>query len=132
MAHKYHAIVWIDHREARVFNFDSGDAELMVIRPENPAHHIHHKANSTGSGHAAEDEAFLDEVAAAIAEAETVLITGPANEKTELAKRIQLRHPLLAQHIAAVETVDHPSDGALVAHARAYFKTDHQTAAREN
>jgi hypothetical protein len=52
--------------------------------------------------------------------------------KNELVKRIHAKHPLLAQHIAAVEAVDHPSDGALVAHARAYFKTDHQAAVREN
>jgi hypothetical protein len=29
-----------------------------------------------------------------------------------------------------VETVDHPTDGELVANARKYFKTDHQTPPR--
>ena len=51
--HHYHAVVWIDHREARVFHFSPSDVERLVVRPDNPTKHIHHKANSIGSGHAA-------------------------------------------------------------------------------
>ena len=48
----YHAVIWIDHREARVFHFNSIDVERLVPHPGNPTKHIHHKANSIGSGHA--------------------------------------------------------------------------------
>jgi hypothetical protein len=37
-------------------------------------------------------------------------------------KHIHHHDPLLMNIIAGVETVDHPSDAALVAHARTYFK----------
>ncbi len=122
--HHFHAVVWIDHREARVFHFNPAEAERLVIRPDDPTRHIHHKANSIGSGHAAEDQNFLEAVAQSIADAGAVLITGPSNEKTELIKHIQKRHPGLMAIIKAVETVDHPSDGQLVAYARKYFKAE--------
>jgi stalled ribosome rescue protein Dom34 len=122
--HHFHAVVWIDHREARVFHFSPSDAERLVLRPDDPTHHIHHKANSIGSGHAAEDQVFLDAVAKSIVDAGAVLITGPANAKTELVKHIQKHEPNLMKIIVGVETVDHPSDGELVAHARRYFKVE--------
>ncbi|HZC57145.1 MAG TPA: translational machinery protein, partial [Xanthobacteraceae bacterium] len=75
-SHHFHAVVWIDHHEARVFHFSPSDAEKLVLHPDNPTRHIHHKANSIGSGHAAEDQNFLDAVAKSIADAGAVLITG--------------------------------------------------------
>ena len=120
--HHHHAIVWIDHHEARVFHFSQDDVERLVLHPDNPTKHIHHKANSIGSGHAAEDHKFLQAVAQSVADASAILITGPANAKTELIKYIHYHAPKLMNAIAGVETVDHPSDAQLVAHARKYFK----------
>lgn len=123
MSSHYHAIVWIDHREALVFHFGPTEVDRLVLHPHNPTRHIHHKANSIGSGHAAEDQDFLHRVTESIADAGAVLITGPANAKTELVKHIHRDDPRLIDIIAGVETIDHPSDGALVAHARHYFKS---------
>jgi hypothetical protein len=122
MTSHYHAIVWIDHHEARIFHFNPEAVDRLVLHPDEPTRHIHHKANSIGSGHAAEDQDFLHRVATSIADAGAVLITGPANAKTELVKHIHAHDPNLEKIIKGVETVDHPSDGALVAHARTYFK----------
>jgi stalled ribosome rescue protein Dom34 len=122
MSSHYHAIVWIDHHEARVFHFGRTEVDNLVLHPHNPTRHIHHKANSIGSGHAAEDQDFFHRVAESIADSGAVLITGPANAKTELVKHIHRHDPKLMDIVAGVETVDHPSDGALVAYARRYFK----------
>ena len=122
MSHYYHAVVWIDHHEARVFHVGRFEADRLVLRPDHPTRHIHHKANSIGSGHAKEDQDFLHRVAQSIADAGAVLIAGPANAKTELVKHIHHHDPQLMKLIMAVETVDHPSDGALVDYARRYFK----------
>jgi hypothetical protein len=89
MSSHYHAVVWIDHHEARVFHFNVLEANRLVLHPEHPTRHIHHKANSIGSGHAVEDQDFFQHVADAVADAGAVLVTGPANAKTELVKRIQ-------------------------------------------
>ena len=118
----YHAAIWIDHREARVFHFSPNDVETLVLHPDNPTKHIHHKANSIGSGHAATSPDYLRAVAASVSDAGAVLITGPANAKTELVKHIHRHDPKIMDLIAAVETVDHPSDGAIVAYARKYLK----------
>jgi stalled ribosome rescue protein Dom34 len=119
--HHFHAVIWIDHREARVFHFNPTDVDKLVLHPDSPTKHIHHKANSIGSGHAAADHEFLHAVAQSIADAGAVLITGPANAKAELVKHIHEHDPKLMKLIAGVETVDRPSDGQLVAYAKHYL-----------
>jgi hypothetical protein len=47
-----------------------------------------------------------------------------------LLKHIEQHSPDLASRVAAVETVDHPSDRQLVDHARRYFWADHQAPLR--
>jgi stalled ribosome rescue protein Dom34 len=126
--HHFHAVIWIDHREARVFHFSPSDVDKLVLHPDHPTKHIHHKANSIGSGRAGADKEFLHAVAESVADAGAVLITGPANTKNDLVKHIHEHDPRLMKIIAGVETVDHPSDGELVAHARHYFTaTDRMT-----
>ncbi len=120
MSH-YHAVVWIDHREAKVFHFNPSDVEKLVLHPDNPTRHLHHKAGSVGGGHAQADQEFLHAVAESIADAGAVLVTGPANAKHELVGHIDRHDPNLMKIIAGVETVDHPSDAQLVAHARHYL-----------
>jgi stalled ribosome rescue protein Dom34 len=119
--HHYHAVIWIDHREARVFHFSPTDVERLVLHPDHPTKHIHHKANSIGSGHASADHDYLHAVAESIADAGVILITGPAGAKTELVKHIHNHDPKLMNVTVGVETVDHPSDAQLVAYARRYF-----------
>ena len=132
MSQHFHAVVWIDHHEARVFHFNADDAERVVVHPEHPTRHIHHKAHSIGSGHTAEDQAFFHSVIEAIGSAGAVLIGGPANAKHELFKHIQHHAPQLLSRIAAVEPLDHPTDGELVAHARHYFRAADRMAPQRN
>jgi hypothetical protein len=122
MSEHFHAVVWIDHHEARVFHFNADDVARAVVHPEHPARHIHHKANAIGSGHPAEDKAFFHAAVEAIGAAGAVLIGGPASAKHELFKYIQRHAPQMLSRIAGVETLDHPSDGELVAHARQFFR----------
>ncbi len=119
----YHAVVWIDHRQARIFHFNASDADKLVVDPDNPVRHLHHKANSIDSGHAAEDQNFLEAVAKSVADAGAILIVGPSSEKNELVKHIKDRHPEMVIKIEGVEPVDHLTDGELLAYARRYLKT---------
>ena len=124
MAEHYHALVWIDHHQAKIFHFDASGADRELVHSTNPHQHLHHKANSQDSGHAALDKPFLRQVAEALAPAGAILITGPGSAKTELSNYIQLTHPDLARRVSGVETVDHPTDNQLVALARTFFKAD--------
>jgi stalled ribosome rescue protein Dom34 len=132
LSQHFHAVVWIDHHEARVFHFNADQVERDVLHPDSPTRHIHHKANSIGSGHSAEDQDFFHAVVTEIGAAGAVLIGGPANAKHELFKHIQRHAPQLLPRIAAVETLDHPSDGELVAHARKYFRAEDRMAPQRN
>jgi hypothetical protein len=118
----YHAVVWIDHRQARVFHFSADDAEKVVIHPERPVRDFHRKQKGTGQ-HIDEDQVFLEEVTKAIADAGAILIVGPANEKHELMRHIERVHPAIKLHVEGVESADHPTDGDLVAHARRFLKS---------
>jgi hypothetical protein len=51
-----------------------------------PTRHIHHKANSIGSGHVHESEELLKHVLDAVSDSGEILILGPAGTKIELAK----------------------------------------------
>jgi stalled ribosome rescue protein Dom34 len=110
----YHAVVWVDHREARIFHLSHTDVH--------PTKHIHHKANSIGSGHAQEDKNYFQAIIEAVSGSGAILITGPANAKTELVKYIHQHDPRMMKTVVGIETVDHPSDAQLVAYARKYFE----------
>ena len=117
----FHAIVWIDHSQAKIFHVGlSGDDE-MILHPRLPTRHLHHKANSIGSGHAGFDKEFFGQVLNAISDAGEILIIGPAGAKTELAKYLREQHSTIGDRIVAVEAADHPSDPEIVAYARKYF-----------
>lgn len=120
----YHALIWIDHHLAKVFGIDTDTSETVIIHSSHPHQHLHHKANSIDSGHAPVDKDFLERVSAAVSHAGAILIGGPSSAKIELRKYLEHRHPQVAAKVSAVETLDHPSDGELIAHARHFFKAD--------
>src|SRR5579863_4008847 len=124
MSEHYHAIVWIDHREAKIFHFAATEVDRIVLHSHGSSRHLHHKANSVGSGHLGLDNDFLHRVVEALTHTGAILITGPASAKTELKNFIAQQRPELMTRISGVETLDHPSDGALVALARKYFKAN--------
>lgn len=124
MKDRYHALVWIDHQVAKIFHFNADTNETDVVHSTHPHQHLHHKAKSGDSGHVSVDEQMLERVCAAIADAGAILIGGPASAKTELNTFIEQKHPQLATRISAVETLDHPTDGELLAHGRRFFRAD--------
>ena len=124
MASHYQAIVWIDHREAKVFHFNATEVDRMILHPHNPTRQIHPKANALGGGDAPLDQEFFERVREAIADATAILITGPSSAKSELAAHVARHHPDIARCVVGVETIDHPSDGGLIAVARLYFTAE--------
>jgi hypothetical protein len=51
-----------------------------------------------------------------------ILLVGPATAKLELLRYIEKHDHALGAKIVGIETVDHPTDGQLVAYAKKYFK----------
>ena len=49
MSGHFHAVVWIDHHEARVFHFSPDDVEKVVVHPErSPVRDYHRTAKGSG------------------------------------------------------------------------------------
>jgi stalled ribosome rescue protein Dom34 len=118
----FHALVWIDHVEAHVMHIAPDDVEKSVVHPTRPHHKLHSRNGTLGDGRAPEDQAYYHEVAEALAGASEILVLGPAQAKLQLIKHLHAHDPQLADCVVGVETVDHPSDGQLVAYARKYFR----------
>ncbi|WP_298293053.1 translational machinery protein [Thiomonas sp.] len=124
MVHR-HAVVWVDHSQARVLFIDPEDIERSIILPkEHP--HLHVMSGQIGSGRAAEDQHYYHAVARALSGVAEVLITGPGQAKLMLFKHLQQHDPAVAQHVLGIESADHPTDAQLVAHARHYFRAKDQ------
>ncbi len=115
-----HTALWIDHHEARLFAFEEDQlrTEVLIAHPHRAAHQHRHDE----SDHAAVNARFLDEVTTALANADPILIVGPSTAKLELIRHLHRRAPAVEARVAGVETVDHPTDGQLVAFARRYFR----------
>lgn len=117
----YHAVVWLDHAEAHVMHFTSEDVEKFTAHASDRHPHLHHKRGSVGGGHQTGEPHYYDKIAKLLEGAGEILVVGPGNAKLELVRHFDKHQHLLGAKIVGVETVDHPSDGQLVAHARKYF-----------
>ncbi|MBL8532301.1 MAG: translational machinery protein [Betaproteobacteria bacterium] len=120
MSH-YHAVVWLDHTEAHVMHFSKDEVEKFTAHSSDKHPHLHHKRGSVGSGHRAEDAQYFGEIVKMLGGAQEILVVGPGQAKLELVKYVHKHHHDLVDRVLGVESVDHPSDGQLVAYARKYF-----------
>lgn len=120
MSH-YHAVVWLDHSEAHVMHISPDDVEKSVVHPTKPHGRLHAKSGTVGAGRQAEDKSYYQAIIEALKGAQEILVVGPAQAKLQLIKQIHAYGNDMADKVIGVETVDHPSDGQLIAFARKYF-----------
>lgn len=116
------AVVWLDHREAKVVDFSADEVHRTAVRHEGMPRQVHHRAGTRDSpGHPQDTAGFFDAVADAVGAATRVLIVGPGQAKTEFKRHVDRHRRELAQKVVGVETMDHPSDGELLSYAKRYF-----------
>ena len=116
-----HTIVWIDHRVANVFYLGLDDVDERTVHADLEAEHMHHKANTIGSGKAHDDPTFFPRIDEALQNSEAILLVGPGNEKTLLLKHLKEG---LCSHKAReihAEACDHPTDREIIALGRRNF-----------
>jgi stalled ribosome rescue protein Dom34 len=112
-----HVAVWIDRQEAKVFHVDPKGFDAKRI--EAPHHHLTRKAEE--QGHHAGGERFFQDVAAALKDADKILVVGPSSAKLDFLRHVLKHDHALEARILGVETLDHPTDGQLAAYVRHYF-----------
>ena len=109
-----HAVLWVDHQHAQVMHLEADSTQVQKIKA-----HIHH-TRQHGSKVRTEHE-FFGEVCDALADIKEVLVTGSHKAQADFRHYVDKHRPALAPRIAGWETVDHPSDGQLIALARKFF-----------
>ena len=117
-----HSVVWIDQKEARVFEVEAGQPAEAVVRAPGP--HIHRHANEQDvrvRNHPDDEPRFFGEVARALKDHGQVLLVGPSMTKLHFLRYVQRHDHELEGRIVGIESADHPTDPQLVAHLRHYF-----------
>jgi len=125
-----HAVVWIDQKEARIFEVDADKIEEAIVHARGP--HIHRHVNEEDlrvRNHPDDERRFFGEVARALQEQGQVLLVGPSMTKLHFLRYLQRHDHALEGRIVGIESADHPTDAQLVAHLRAYF---HESAPRRD
>jgi stalled ribosome rescue protein Dom34 len=114
--------VWIDHKEARICRVLSEGADEEVVLAPHRLHHKHPRGPEGVKAHPEDDKRFFHEVAQSLEGSNEILLVGPSTAKLKFLRYVQTHRHALAAKIIGVETSDHPTDGQLLAHAKAYFK----------
>jgi stalled ribosome rescue protein Dom34 len=109
-----HAVVWVDHQNAQVLQFDEEHVEASRVRS-----HSHHTAQH-GSEVRSEHE-FYGEVCAAFERVPETLVVGSHTALADFRHFVEKHRPQVAARVAAYEVVDRPTEAQLVALARKYF-----------
>jgi stalled ribosome rescue protein Dom34 len=107
----FHAAVWLDHQQAKIFHVDEHRFDESLIHA--PNFHVHRDPAAA--------EQYYHRVAGALETAGDVLVVGPGSAKLAFIKHVQKHHPKLDEKVVGVETVDHPTDKQLVGYIRKYF-----------
>lgn len=134
---KRKAGLWIDQRKA-VIVFLAGDKEEIKHVQSKVEKQIQRSSDSRSGGpfeaqlvpsdNRRQQEftehlnAYYNEVAASLADAESILIVGPGEAKGELKKHLE--HKGLGQRIIGVETVDKMTDPQIAAKVRKYYQNE--------
>ncbi|MGV8856689.1 MAG: hypothetical protein ACOH2L_18885 [Devosia sp.] len=117
----YHAAVWIDHQEAKVFHLAAHEVEKDDVHNGAPAHHIHRKADHLRLGKTPLEPDFMKQIAESLVDARAILIAGPGQARTALMSFLEASYPAVAANVWDNQPMDHPTDAQIVAKARTYF-----------
>ncbi len=110
----FHAVVWIDHQSAQVLQFNADEVKAAKVSAE--AHYTRQHGSAVRTEHE-----FFGEVCDALAGINEVLVTGSHTAQADFRHYVEKHRAALVPAICGWDTVDHPTEGQLVALARKYF-----------
>ncbi len=118
--------LWIDHRKSVIVSVTGKGEETSLIRSDMEKHVRYSGAAQEDSAEDQRDQRFTghlnkyyDQVISCIRDAESILIFGPGEAKTELEKRLESE--ALSGRVVGIETVDKMTDRQIVARVRQQF-----------
>lgn len=110
----FHAVVWIDHHNALIQQFSA--EEVQAKRVKDHSHYTRQHGSAVRAVHE-----FYAEVCDALKGVPEILVTGSSKSQADFRHYVDKHRPALAPHILGWETVDHLSDGQLIALGRKFF-----------
>jgi stalled ribosome rescue protein Dom34 len=110
----FHAVVWMDHSQAHVLQFDAEAIEAQRVKAR--SHHPRHHGTDERALHQ-----YFEQVANALQGTHEVLLTGPGQAHGEFKTWCDKHRADTAKTVVGDEKVDHPTDNQLVALARQFF-----------
>ncbi len=108
-----HAVAYIDRHAAKVVQFDSESSEIKRLSE----HTVNTRQHNSG---VRTEHEFFAEVCTALANISSVLVVGSHLSQAAFKHYVEAHRPALSRQIIGWETVDHPTDGELIALARDY------------
>jgi stalled ribosome rescue protein Dom34 len=125
MSQLHHAIVWIDHREAKVCRFSANEESEVQVNSHTSLQRLHHRRGEwEAGGNPPDDAEFFRRVAGTLEQTADILVTGPGNAKSAFKTYMDHLRPDHASRVSAVETIDQPGDEGLLALGRKHFRLD--------
>jgi stalled ribosome rescue protein Dom34 len=100
-----HSVIWIDHKEARIFHVHpEATDETTVLAPQ---HHLHRHPKGRGKAREHPDEAhrFFGEVARTLDGVDAILIVGPSSAKLEFFRYVHAHKPRLELKVVGIESL---------------------------
>jgi hypothetical protein len=116
------AVVNVDHHHAEILRFDAAHAAVQRLKAHD------HYTRQHGSAVRTEHE-FFGEICDALAGVARVLVVGSHTAQAAFRHYVEKHRGALVAQIVAWKTVDHPTEGQLLALAREYF-IEHESMAR--
>lgn len=103
-----HTAIWLDHEEAHVFALGHETHQRITLKNAHRGH---------------SDATFFHDITVAAGPDTKIFLCGPGLAKTAFRNYAEAHDPDFARRIVRFEGADHPSDGALVADARTFFRS---------
>lgn len=111
-----HAVLWLDHHHADVIQFNNDDVQSQKLKDSKHDTGQHQSEVRT-------QHEFFGTVCDALAGIPMVLVTSSHMVQTSFKHYVEKHRVHLMPQLAGWETVDHPSEGELVALAKKFFLT---------
>ena len=114
-------IVWLDHEHAKLFPMHTGAVDPVHIKKHSVKHHTARESQTKHNN--PDDEAYYHGIAKSLETADEILLVGPGLAKDHFKAHLEKHHHRnILKKIVGCETMNHPSDGQILAHARNFFK----------
>lgn len=111
----HHAVLLVDHQHAKILQFDAEHLQAQKVKAH--SHHTNQHGSDVRTQHA-----FFGEVCEGLKGVGEVLVAGGHLAQTDFRHYVEKHRPQVAKLITGWETVDHPSEGQLLALAKKHFE----------